>query len=172
MRTNICLAALAATFVAATPAFAQAVTDTAQSVAHGRVLESHTLTNSSELDFGTVAASASAGSVVVAATALGTRSATGGVTLVPSTSSSARFDGLGAPGETILLTLNQPVGGVLQSAAGDQITGVLALDAGGATRTADANGVFTVYVGGDFGISANQPNGYYTADFSLTAEYQ
>ena len=42
----------------------------------------------------------------------------------------------------------------------------------GAGVAARAGGSFTVGVGGDFGIAANQPNGTYTALFQVTADYQ
>jgi hypothetical protein len=174
MRFTVYLAAAAATLAVATPAFAQAVTDSAQAEAHGRVLSTHSLINSAPLDFGTVAASNTAGTVSVTANALSTRASSGGVTLVPSTFSSARFDGLAAPGETVLLTLSpSTVGGLtLVDTTGDSITGTLAVDSNGLTRTTDVNGNFVVYVGGDFAIGANQPNGFYTANFDLTADYQ
>ena len=176
MRFSFYLAAAAATVAAASPAFAQAVTDSAQAEAHGRVLSTHSLINSAPLDFGTVAASAAAGTVSVTAAALSVRSAGGGVTLVPTTYSAARFDGLAAPGETVLLTLTPSTAGglsLVDAVSGASITGTLNLDqAGATTRTADANGNFVVYVGGDFSIGANQQNGYYTGNFDLTAEYQ
>ena len=168
MRFSLYLAAAAATFAAATPAFAQAVTDSAQAEAHGRVLSTHSLINSAPLDFGTVAASASAGTVSVTAAALSVRTPGGGVTLVPSTYSAARFDGLAAPGETVLLTMTPSGAGALSlvdAASGSSITGTLNLDQGGATtRTADGSGNFVVYVGGDFNIGANQTNGYYVGN--------
>ena len=95
------------------------------------------------------------------------------MTLLPSASSSARFDGLAAPLETVALTLTPPVGNVLQSAAGDQITvNSMSVDSAGLIRAANSSGDFTVYVGGAFGLTATQPAGVYTADFNLTAEYQ
>jgi len=48
----------------------------------------------------------------------------------------------------------------------------MSVDAAGLTRTANATGGFVVYVGGDFGLTANQPAGVYSADFNLNAEYQ
>ena len=68
MRLNICLAAAAAT-LAASPAFAQAVTDTAPAIARGVVLQQHSLINNGDLDFGIVTTDgATAGTVAVAAT--------------------------------------------------------------------------------------------------------
>jgi hypothetical protein len=175
MRFHVCLAALAASAAVASPAFAQQVfpSDDAQATARGVVLQQHSLINQSNLDFGIVTTDGvNPGTVTIASTAAGARASTGGVTLLPSSSSSARFDGLAAPLETVVLTLTQPVGNVLQDAAGDQITvNAMSVDAGGLTRTANATGNFTVYVGGDFGLAANQPAGVYSADFNLNAEY-
>lgn len=175
MRYTLFVAALAATTAAATPAFAQAVTDTAQATARGVVLQQHSLVNNGALDFGIVTVDpATPGTVVIESSAAGIRSATGGVTLLPSPSQAARFDGLAAPNETVALTLTPPVGNVLQDASATNTVTVnsLSVDAGGLTRTADANGDFTVYVGGDFGLAANQASGVYSGTFTLTAEYQ
>lgn len=174
MRSYVSVAALAAAFVA-TPALAQAFpSDTAPATARGVVLQQHSLINQTNLDFGIVTTDGvSAGTVTIDASAGGTRASTGGVTLLPSTSSAARFDGLAAPLEAVALTLTPPVGNVLQSAAGDQVTvNSMSVDAAGLARQANASGNFTVYVGGDFGLTATQAAGVYSADFSLTAEYQ
>ena len=176
MRFHVCLAALAASAAVASPALAQQAfpSDDETATARGVVLQQHSLRNQTNLDFGIVTTDGlSSGTVTIAANAAGSRAATGGVTLLPSSSSSARFDGLGAPLETVVLTLTPPVGGVLQDAAGDQITvNSMSVDAAGLTRTTSSTGNFTVYVGGDFGLSATQEAGVYSADFHLTAEYQ
>lgn len=176
MRFHVCLAALAASAAVASPAFAQQVypSDTAQATARGVVLQQHSLINQTNLDFGIVTTDGvNSGTVTIASDSSGSRASTGGVTLLPSTSSSARFDGLAAPLETVVLTLTPPVGNVLQDAAGDQIAvNSMSVDAAGVTRTANSTGGFTVYVGGDFGLAANQAAGVYSADFHLTAEYQ
>ncbi len=175
MRTYVYLAALAASAAVASPALAQTFpSDDAPATARGVVLQQHSLRNQSNLDFGIVTTDGvNTGDVTIAANAAGSRAATGGVTLLPSTSSSARFDGLGAPLETVVLTLTPPVGGVLQDAAGDQITvNSMSVDAAGLTRTTSSTGNFTVYVGGDFALTANQPAGVYSANFNLNAEYQ
>jgi hypothetical protein len=175
MRNVLFFAALAAT-AAATPAFAQAFpTDTAQANARGVVLQQHSLINNGDLDFGIVTTDGvNPGTVSIEASAAGTRTSANGVILLPSTSRSARFDGLAAPLENVVLTLNQPVGGVLTDTAGsgNTVTANLSVDANGLNRQADANGNFTVYVGGDFGLTATQPSGVYQAQFTLTAEYQ
>src|SRR5438270_534538 len=114
MRFHVSVAALAASVAFAGPAFAQAFpSDTATATARGVVLQQHSLRNQTNLDFGIVTTDGvNPGTVTIAANAAGTRAATNGVTLLPSTSSSARFDGLGAPLETVVLTLTPPVGHV------------------------------------------------------------
>jgi hypothetical protein len=178
MRFNDCLAALAATVAFASPAFAAdpepapaPVTDTATALARGLVLQPLTLTKDEDLDFGTVLASTALGDVIINPNS-GERTVSGGVTAV-STNRGGRaiFVGAGTKGNQVNLTLTPPADGVLVSAANDTINAELSFDTAGATRTIGDNGVFTVGVGGKFDIAANQPNGEYEAEFSVTAEY-
>jgi hypothetical protein len=169
MRFNTCLAALAVTFVAATPAVAQQASATAN--ARGVVLSPLTLTKVSDLDFGTVAASAAAGNVTVDADS-GFRTVSGGVTAVPSTPTRGEFTGLAQAATTVQLTLVPPTGNVLVSGTNSVTVNSMSFDSAGTTRVVPAGGSFTVGVGGDFGIAANQPNGTYTALFQVTADYQ
>jgi len=170
MRLNILLAAAAATLAAATPAVAQQ--RTASGEARGTVLSPLSLVNSGALDFGTVASTNVAGNVAVDADT-GIRTVGGGVVAVPSTPTRARFDGLGQAGQTVLLTLTPPTGNVLVSGTNSVTVNSMSLDQSGATtRVIGSGGNFPVYIGGDFGIAANQPNGTYSALFALTADYQ
>jgi hypothetical protein len=174
MRFYLSLAAVAATLVAATPAVAQQAS--ANALAKGLVLEPLTLSKYSDLDFGTVAGDpTNPGTVVVDVTdpVNPTRTKTGAVTLVPSTWQPARFDGFGDPGKAVILTLNPPT--VLLNGTNTIGVNSMVLDTCSClsdTRTIGATGAFTVYVGGDFAIAANQANGLYQATFSVTADYQ
>ena len=75
------------------------------------------------------------------------------------------------------LALNKFTGGavtgVLTSLAGDTVTVLgFTLD-GPATRSIDAvSRAFSVGVGGTLQIAADQPEGDYSADFTVTANYQ
>lgn len=174
MRLTICLAALAASVATATPAFAQAVSASANAEARGVVLQPLTLTRVDDLDFGTVISTAAAGTVVIDADD-GSRTVTGGVLAVPSyPGGRGLFTGNGSAGQDVNLTLNAP--GVLVSTTNplDLVTvNSMYLDSGNSlVRTIGVSTVFNVGVGGDFGIAANQPNGLYTAQFDLTADYQ
>src|SRR3954452_18004091 len=82
MRYYVSIAALAATLVAATPAIA-ASTATATANARGIVLKSLSLTSSSDLDFGTVAADATNPGTVSVSANTGARSVTGSVVTLP-----------------------------------------------------------------------------------------
>ena len=173
MRLNVCLAALAATFVAATPAMA-ASTATATANAKGVVLQSLTLNWIKDLDFGTVAADPSTGGTVIVNSDTGARSTTGAVVALPGAFNRAQFDGFASPNVNVQLTLTQPAGGVICNGAGcvNTIGAALALDqAGATTRNTGATGAFTVNVGGTFTLGAAQAAGLYTAQFDLTAIY-
>lgn len=169
MRYFVSLAAVAATLAVATPAVAQQASAVAE--ARGVVLSPLTLTRVSDLDFGTVAASSAAGTVSVDANT-GIRSVTGGVTAVPSLFSRARFDGQAQGATTVQLTLVPPTGNLLYSGSNSVTVSNMGFDALGATRTVPAGGTFVAYVGADFAIAANQPNGSYSALFQVTADYQ
>ena len=172
MRLKFCLAALAATTAFASPAFAQTVaTDTAE--ARGIVLLPLTLTNDRPLDFGTILASPLAGTVTINADT-GGRTVSGGVTAIAlDLGERATFDGYGTEGQLVDLTLT-PVASL--TGPGPAIVVLqMDLDSGGGytqTRTIPVGGAFQVGVGGSFAIAANQTNGLYTGNFSVTAEYQ
>jgi hypothetical protein len=173
MRLNVCLAALAATFVVATPAMA-ASTATATANAKGVVLQSLSLNWIKDLDFGTVAGDPAAGGDVVVNSDTGARSTTGSVVALPGSFSRAQFDGFASPNVPVQLTLSQPPANVICNGTGcvNKIGAVLSLDQGGATlRNTGTTGAFTVNVGGTFTLGAAQAAGLYTAQFDLTAVY-
>src|SRR6185503_6031991 len=91
MRYSICLAALAASIVAATPAAAQQATATAD--AKGIVLQSLKLQWVSDLDFGTVAPDVLNPGTVSINADTGARTTGGSVVALPGAFSRARFDG-------------------------------------------------------------------------------
>lgn len=171
MRFHVCFAALAATVVAASPAYAQQAP--ASAMAKGTVLQSLTLVQKSDLDFGTVAPDLLNPGQVVVNPDTNTRTTTGAVLTLPGAFSRAQFDGSGTAGKTVQITLGQPSGGVIVNGT-NSIPAALNLDtaSAAATRTIPAGGVFSVYVGGTFDIGANQASGLYSAQFDVTATYQ
>lgn len=162
-------ATIAAAALGASPA--AAVTPTTQADGKALVLIPLTLTKIDDLDFGSVVPSAVPGTVTIDASS-GARTATGGVTLVPSDAGfHAYFGGAGSPSQQVLIALSPPVN--LANSAGDKIPVVgLTLD-GPPMRTIDpVSRAFFVGVGGTLSIAANQPTGTYSADFWVTAVYQ
>src|SRR5689334_7781215 len=103
MRLNVCLAALAATFVAATPAMA-ATSATATAQARGIVLQSLSLNWVKDLDFGTIAGDPVGGDVVIDPDT-GNRSVTGNLVEMPGAYSRAQFDGFGEKNVPVTLSL-------------------------------------------------------------------
>lgn len=174
MRLNLGFAALAATFAVATPAVAATATATASAVAKGTVLLPLTLTQTQPLDFGTVIASPTvAGNVVISADN-GSRTVGGGVVGVPAfPGQRGLFQGAGSANQVVLLTMTAPA--VLTSGSNSLAVNSMTFDTAGGlstTRTIDATGAFSIGVGGDFAIGANQPNGVYSANYTVTADYQ
>jgi hypothetical protein len=185
MRFSLYLAAAAATLAAAVPAAAQqaTVTATGNPIAKGVVLLPLTLSKTSDLDFGTVIASTTVPGTVTISADDGSRGVTGGVVGVPGyPGGRAVFQGAGTANQTVLLTLQAPA--VLVNGSNTVTVNSMYFDSAGASatdpvtgylstsRTINATGAFDIGVGGDFGIAANQPNGLYSAPFTVTAEYQ
>jgi hypothetical protein len=172
MRLTFGIATAAALLAAASPAAAQ--TTSADGIAKGTVLQPLTLSNGGDLDFGTIVASDTAGSVTIEATLAGKRIVDGGVTEVLSDKGqSGKFSGAGEPGTDVELSLRYDP--TLYNAAKDPLNVTRMYLAGGATtqtvRTDATSGAFTTYVGGEFEIAASQKPGVYEGTFEVTAVY-
>lgn len=129
-----------------------------------------TLTKIDDLRFGAVIPSPVSGTVTIDAVT-GARSVTGGVTAVPSdVGQRAYFGGAGSPNQQVIVTVTPPA--VLTSVAGDTLT-VLALTLDGPpSRNVDPiDRTFFFGVGGIIQIAADQPEGIYTSDYVVTADY-
>ncbi len=150
---------------------AQAVPATVDADGRALILVPLTLTKITDLDFGSVIPSSVSGVVTINATT-GARTFAGGVTGASSdTGNRATFGGAGSPNQQVIVTVDSPA--VLTSLAGDTVTVLgFTLD-GPATRSVDAvSRAFYVGVGGTLQIAADQPEGDYSADFTVTANYQ
>ncbi len=169
IRKYIIAAMAAASFAA--PAAAAPVAATNNASGRAVLLIPLTLTKIDDLDFGTMISAGSSGTVSLNATT-GNRLFAGGVTGVSSAAGHrAYFGGGGSPSQQVIVTVTPPA--TLDNAAGDQIT-VLALTTdGGPIRSIDpATRSFFIGVGGILMLSANQPDGDYSATFQVTAQYQ
>jgi len=178
MRLKLTLAALAAATAFATPAMAQ-TSASDQALARGTVLLPLTFSKVAgrDLDFGTVLASGTSGTVSIDADT-GGRSFTGGVTpLTVALGDRALFVGVGTDGQQVDIHLAAPTS--LPRVGGGATVGAnLFLDTNGTGNATDrtitindVNGAFTVGVGGSFDIAANQMDGVYEATFDVTVDY-
>lgn len=170
---NLCIAAAMATVVVPAAASAAPVPASTDSDGKALILVPLKITKIDDLDFGTMIASGTSGTVALNPTT-STRTFAGGVTGVPSaTGHRAYFGGAGTGGQQVVVVLIPPT--QLTNSNGDTID-VLALtldNAGNPIRTIDpVTKAFFVGVGGILNIAANQPEGDYSATFEVTANYQ
>ncbi len=169
---GICRFTLAATLAAlAMSSAAQAVPATSDADGRALILVPLKLTKITDLDFGTVVPSSVSGVVSINATT-GARTFAGGITGSSSdVGNRATFGGAGSANQQVIVTVDPPL--VLTSLAGDTVT-VLGMPLDGpATRTVDPDTrAFFVGIGGTLQIEADQAEGDYSADFTVTANYQ
>ena len=163
--------AAAVASAAATPAAAVPVAASPNASGKAVLLIPLTLTKIDDLDFGTMISSSSSGTVALNATT-SARTFAGGVTGVTSpVAHRGYFGGGGSASQQVIVSLTAPA--TLANSNGDTID-VLALTLdGGPIRSIDpVTRAFFVGVGGILMLNANQPDGDYSADFTLTAQYQ
>jgi len=153
---RIYLAAAAAFTVLAFGSAAMAQTTASASVT---VITPVAVTKTTDLAFGSITSAATSGTVVVAATAGGTRSITGGVALVGTSGTAASF-AVTADGSTAY-TITVPA-----------TFAVGTMTATTATSTLPTSGASTsFYVGASLAVPASTAPGTYNGSFNVTAAY-
>lgn len=131
------------------------------------------ITKSADLSFGTLSGGASLGTCVIATD--GTRTQTGGVTLLGSAGQNAVYSVAGQVGQEFAITLPSTsvnISDGTNSMTIDNFTariGEAATD--GTSSTIPAAGSVAVKVGATLNVAANQVNGYYTGTFSVSVAY-
>lgn len=132
------------------------------------ILQPLSVVKTADLDFGTLVAGTTAGTVTVNP-ASGARSTTGGTVTVASASSSATFQATGLVNRLYIVALGAPP--LLTNGSGGTMpVTALALD-GPTTRLFPAGNVATLRVGGTLSVAANQPSGDYAGTFNFTVIY-
>lgn len=170
---NFLIAAGLVAAAAVTPAQATPVAATKDATGKALILVPLTLTKIDDLDFGTMIASSTSGTVALNATTSARVFAGGVVGVASAPGHRAYFGGAGTPNQQVIVTLIPPT--QLTSSAGDTIDVLaLTLDNGGnPIRTIDpVTRTFFVGVGGILMLNANQADGDYSALFQVTANYQ
>ena len=152
----------------ATTSFAQV---SATATATGTIITPISITNAGNMNFGNVAVSATAGTVILAPAS--TRTITGGVTLpaVPGTVAAAHFAVTGTPNYTYAITLPSTATTVTSGANTMTVTAFTSNP--GTTGTLSAAGTQTIDVGATLNIASNQAAGTYVSGtpFQVTVNY-
>lgn len=129
------------------------------------------IANTVDMNFGNVAVSASAGTVILAPA--GTRSTTGGVTLPATTGTvaAASFTVTGTPAYTYAITLPSTATTVTSGSDNMTVTAFTSNPSG--TGTIGVGGNETLLVGATLNVAANQPSGIYVSGtpFTVTVNY-
>lgn len=180
-RLCLAIAALTGAMVMAQPAAAQSTQGpTRNSTAESKtiVLRQLSFFRVQDLDFGDIIPGPTAG--VVRILPNGTRTVTGGVSVVGSTHQPARFAGMGSFNQQVLISVSsntiQLTGPgapmtLSQFEIGSTPTAIITT-APTRFRITSTNGQFNFPLGGRLAVAANQAAGNYTGTFTITLNYQ
>jgi Mat/Ecp fimbriae major subunit len=155
--------ALTGTIAAAAMFSGAAQAETATATAE--IVTAATLTNTTDLNFGSVAIGAAGGSVVVDSDSTGARVCTT-VICIGTASSAADFAIGGAAGATVGLSITDNTITLTDTVSGDTMGATLGLS------TAVSAVGNTEYVGGTLTVAGTESAGTYTGTFEVTALYQ
>lgn len=172
--STVAFGSAAALALSAAPAAAQTSTQ-------GRVgailLEPMSLTNSAPLDFGSIAASAGGGDVIL--TPMGAVSTTGGIVVMPGSASPARFAGQGSSSRVLIKTASNQIfitGPGAQMRVDNfeigNLSGLSQIGNGNNYQITGAGGLIGFSVGARLRVNAAQAPGDYSGSFSMTFNYQ
>ncbi len=184
-RAVACLFACIFAFLASDAAHAQGIgSDTKTMSVSVAIVNRGEILKTKDLDFGMIAASATAGTVVVSPA--GTRTSTGGVTLVGPQFSEAEFTGRGTRNQQVQIFVS-PVPLFIRRAGGTEtmrvdlfttsVASALGLARVGAVnagryRLTNTTGIFSFPVGARLSVGANQAKGAYSGEFTVEVIFQ
>jgi Mat/Ecp fimbriae major subunit len=164
MKKNVLKAVIAGSLVTALGMGAtSAHAATASATAKAKILRQVTVTNTTDLQFGTIVSSPTASTVVISTT--GNRICGAGL-VCSSTASAAGFNVTGTSGQIVSVSVPASV---------NLTSGTFSMRADlstSATSLTLANNAGTFSVGGTLNVAANQEDGDYLGTFSVTADYQ
>lgn len=157
--------AMAAMSIGAAPAAAQSATGEARSI----VVRPLSLVKTDDLDFGYITPGATAGTVVINANT-DARTITGGVQPLGGAPLAARYVTYGGPRQFLIVSRG-PLP-VLNRVGGGASMNVLALTLNGpAIRYLPNEGLIDLRVGGTLEVGANQAEGSYVGQYTITVTY-
>jgi hypothetical protein len=155
----------------AVPSQLLAVTPTTQADAGAIVLKPLSLLKKTDMDFGTLITSATAGTATIDPVS-GAVTTTGGVTAVASsTTSAAAFIGAGSRKTPVIIRIPKSPISLTRSGGTETMTLTNWTLDGASTRLIDAFEAFQFQVGGQLSVAANQAPGLYVGTFDVTVQY-
>lgn len=164
MNKNVLKAVIAGSLLASLGMGATAAhAATASATAKAKILRQVTVTNTSDLQFGTIVSSPTASTVVV--TTAGARNCGTGL-VCSSAFSAAGFNVTGTSGQVVAISVPSSV--TLTSGTFSMVANL----ATSATALTLANNAGSFSVGGTLNVGANQDDGDYAGTFNVTADYQ
>jgi hypothetical protein len=152
---------------------AQAAQNTANTTAdaNATVITAIGISRTAHMNFGSVVAGGTAGTVLLTPSATPTRTSGGGTTLGSATVvSAATFTVTGEPSNTYMIDIPQ-VPLTIMNADLDEMTVEDFSSSPTPTGTLDGTGNETLYVGGTLHVHANQATGVYNGTFTVTVTY-
>jgi hypothetical protein len=160
---------MAALVLFALPGLAAAQSqDSESATASATIMRSISLTKQADLSFGTIIASAVAGSVTVDAES-GTQSDTGGASTFQA-GNRAQFAVNGEP--SFAFSVTYPNNVTLTNPTSDTMSASLVSDLTDDQGNLDSAGAANFSIGGTLNVAANQPSGAYLGTFEVTVAYQ
>ena len=129
-----------------------------------------TITRLRDLDFGQLIATAAAGTAVIDPD-LQARSTTGGVIAAGGTPQTAQF-AITASANTVIQISRNALPVLTRSGGGATMNVTLLSVDGPTTAIATTTGSFTINIGGELAVAANQAAGTYSGTFQINADYQ
>lgn len=171
-RPGLPLATALAVLLVAAPVQLRAATPTREANADAIVLRPLTLLKKNDMDFGTLASSAAAGTAAINPVS-GIVTTTGGVTALPigTAPSPATFVGAGSKNAPYQIRLPKTPITLTRSGGTETMTvSNWTLD-GPTNRKVGANQAFQFNVGAQVAVAANQVGGTYVGTFDITVHY-
>lgn len=128
------------------------------------------IANDVDMNFGTLAASATAGTVVMAATAGAALTPTGGMTVISGTPTAGKFTVTGEGTQAFTITLPAGASTLTGSVSGDVTVDTWTCSEP-LTTAALVGGTLEFYVGGTLNVDADEVAGLYSGTFNVIVDY-
>lgn len=129
------------------------------------------IVNDVAMDFGTVAGSATAGTVVMAATSGADLTPTGGCTVISGTPTAGKFTVTGEGTQAFTITLPASSITLTGSGGGDITVDTWTCSEASLTTAALVGGTLVFYVGGTLNVGADEVAGTYDGSFNIVVDY-